>query len=256
MASSGIRALSSAFARSWSRKAERVAQKRPANSAHALDSAHVDDPNRIDPRPRRLEAIGPRGLAGLNAAPEPALGGDQKVLVERVGGDGHLDPFAPAGDDRERRRSGVGHPHVVLQLGHVLLGRRFFGERPGQHELGLEHRVGVLDHAVEGCGHPAIDRVLNPALDVGDDPPRVALVPGPVERLGGDAELDDEIVAQILRLGLAALFLPQPDQRRLVRAHDDPGVGAADEAAAVDATGIRTLVPSHDPLHEIAFQSK
>ena len=38
---------------------------------------------------------------------------------------------------------------------------------------------------------------------------------------------------QILRLGLAALFLPEPDQRRLVRAHDDPGVRPADEVAAV-----------------------
>ncbi len=43
--------------------------------------------------------------------------------------------------------------------------------------------------------------LLNPALNVGDGPSRVALVPGPVERLGGDAELDDQIVAQILRLG-------------------------------------------------------
>ena len=75
--------------------------------------------------------------------------------------------------------------------------------------------------------------MLNPALDVGDDASGIALVPGSVERLGGDAELDDEIVAQILRLGLAALFLPQPDQRRLVSAHDDPGVRAADEVAAV-----------------------
>ena len=52
--------------------------------------------------------------------------------------------------------------------------------------------------------------------------PGIALVPGPVERLGGDAQLDDEVAAQILWLGLAALFLPEPDQRRLVRAHDDP----------------------------------
>ena len=37
LASSGINVLSSALARSWSRKAERVAQKRPANSAHELD---------------------------------------------------------------------------------------------------------------------------------------------------------------------------------------------------------------------------
>ena len=35
---SGIKALSSDLARSWSRKAERVAQKRPANSAQELDS--------------------------------------------------------------------------------------------------------------------------------------------------------------------------------------------------------------------------
>jgi hypothetical protein len=36
-ASSGMSALSSALARSCSRNAERVAQKRPANSAHELD---------------------------------------------------------------------------------------------------------------------------------------------------------------------------------------------------------------------------
>ena len=70
---------------------------------------------------------------------------------------------------------------------------------------------------------------MDPALDVGDCPPSIALVPGPVQRLGGDAELDDEIAGQILRLGLAALFLPEPDQRRLVCAHDDPSVRAADE---------------------------
>ena len=61
-----------------------------------------------------------------------------------------------------------------------------------------------------------MDRMLNPALDVGDDPSGIALIPAPVERLGGDAELDDEIVAEVLRLGLAALFLPQPDQRGFV----------------------------------------
>ena len=117
------------------------------------------------------------------------------MLVERVGGDGHLDPFAAAGDDRERRRPGVGHPHVVLELGHVLFGRRLFGERPGQHELGLEHGVEVVDEPVQGRRQISMDRVLNPALDVGDGAPGVALVPGPVERLGGDAELDDEVVA-------------------------------------------------------------
>ena len=55
----------------------------------------------------------------------------------------------------------------------------------------------------------------------------------PVERLGGDAELDDEIVAQVLGFDFAALFPPQADQRRLVGAHNDPGVRAADEQPAV-----------------------
>jgi hypothetical protein len=112
----------------------------------------------------------------------------------------------------------VHHPHVVLQLSHVLFRGCVFRERPRQHELRLEHGVGVLDHAIEGCGDPAVDWMVNLALDVGDDAPGVALVPSKVERLSGDAELDDEIAAQIFRLGLAALFFPQADQRRLVPA--------------------------------------
>jgi len=59
----------------------------------------------------------------------------------------------------------------------VFLGRGLFRKRPGQHELGLEHGVGVV----------------------------VALIPGSVQRLGGDAELNDEVVAQGLRLSLATL---------------------------------------------------
>src|SRR5208282_4758098 len=64
-----------------------------------IGRAHVDDPDRFDPRPRRLNAIGPRRFSRLDAAPEPAFGGYQKVLIEGVGGDGDLDPFASAGYD-------------------------------------------------------------------------------------------------------------------------------------------------------------
>ena len=60
-------------------------------------------------------------------------------------------------------------------------------------------------------------------------PAGVALVPGPVEVLGGGAELHDEVAREVLGLGLAPLLPPQPDQGRLVAAHDDPGVRAADE---------------------------
>ncbi len=74
--------------------------------------------------------------------------------------------------------------------------------------------------------------MLNPALDVADDPSGIALIPAAVERLGGDAELDDEVIAEVLRLDLTTLFLPQPDQRRFIRAHDDPCVRAAEELAA------------------------
>src|SRR5215212_11795990 len=58
---------------------------------------HVDRPHRFNARPwclkPRREA---RGFAGLDAAPELLLGGEQKVLIERVGVDLDLDPLAPA----------------------------------------------------------------------------------------------------------------------------------------------------------------
>jgi hypothetical protein len=60
----------------------------------------------------------------------------------------------------------------------------------------------------------------------------IALVPEPVEILGGLAELDDEVAGEILGLGPAALFPPEAEQGGLVVAHDDPGVGAADEGTA------------------------
>ena len=77
----------------------------------------------------------------------------------------------------------------------------------------------------------------DPALDVGDDLPGIGLVPAPVKVLGDRPELDDEVAREVLRLGLAALFPPQPHQGRLIVAHDDPGVRAADEVAAVVTFG-------------------
>ena len=88
-----------------------------------IGRAHVDDPHRLDPWPRRLNAEQARGLATLDAAPELFLRGEQKVLVERIRRNADLDPFAAAGDDREHRQLGVGDPHIVLQLRHVFFGR-------------------------------------------------------------------------------------------------------------------------------------
>src|SRR5208282_5389511 len=65
-----------------------VVEKRRAGGAEEAGQlgprvrfAHVDDPDRLDPWPRRLDAVGTRGLSGLYAAPEAALGGDEEMLV-------------------------------------------------------------------------------------------------------------------------------------------------------------------------------
>ena len=87
----------------------------------------------------------------------------------------------------------MGDPHVVLELGHVLFGGGLLGERPRQHELGLEHGLGPLHDAVEGCRHPRNGRVLDAALDVGDAPAGIALVPGTIELLRCGPELHNEV---------------------------------------------------------------
>ena len=226
-------ALELGFGPLCSRKAARVRAEYAGEFRPGIGRAHVDDPDSLDPRPRRLDAEQARRFAALHAAPELLLRGQQEVLVERIGRDADLDPFAAAGDDREHRQFGIGDPHVVLQLGHVFFGRALFGERPRQHELGFENRPGGLDHAVEGGGHPAHDRMLHPALDPSEDLAGVAFVPVPVEGLGHDPELDDEVAGEVLGFDLAALLPPQADEGGFVIAHDGPGVRAADELAAI-----------------------
>ena len=109
---------------------------------------------------------------------------------------------------------------------------RFFRERPGQHELGLEYGLARCHSAVEGGSHPAQNWMPNSPLNVGNHLAGVGLIPASVKVLGHHPELDDEIAGEILGLDLAALFAPEPKQRILVIAHDDPGVRAADKVAA------------------------
>jgi hypothetical protein len=123
--------------------------------------------------------------------------------------------------------------HVVLDLGHVLFGCGLLRERPRQHEFGLEYCPGPLHDAVEGRHHPRDCRMLHAALDVSDMVAGVALVPGPVELLGSPPELHDEVAGQVLRFSLTTFFAPQLDQGCFIAAHDDAGVGAADEGAAL-----------------------
>jgi len=49
--------------------------------------------------------------------------------------------------------------------------------------------------------------------------------------------LDDKVAGEVLGLAFAALFPPEALQDHLVIAHDDPGVRAADEVAAVSTCG-------------------
>ena len=154
------------------------------------------------------------------------------MLVERVGGEGDFHPFAATGDNRKHPCLGIGDPHVVLQLRHVLFGRALLGEAPGQHELGLKDGSRSFDPAVEGGRQIADQGMPDALLDVDDRPAGVAFKPMPVEVFGDPPELDNEVSGQVLGLGLAAFLPPKPEQGGLVGPHNNPGVGTADESAA------------------------
>ena len=104
----------------------------------------------------------------------------------------------------------------------------------GSMNLASNTAAGLLDHAVEGRRHPALDRMKHLPLHVVDDLAGVALVPVPVEVLGHGAELDDQVAGEVFRLDLAALLPPQPDQGGFVIAHDDPGIRAADKGTTIN----------------------
>src|SRR5262245_57850988 len=85
-----------------------------------IGRAHVHDPHRLKASSRWLDAEEARALAALDAAPEFLFRRQKKVLIERIGWYLDLDPLAAAGDNRQHRGGGIGDPHVMLELGHVL----------------------------------------------------------------------------------------------------------------------------------------
>jgi len=92
--------------------------------------------------------------------------------------------------------------------------------------------------------------MLQPMLDACDRLPGVALVPISVEGLGHQAELDDEVAGEVLRLGLAPFLAPQADQSGIIVAHDDPGVRAAEEATSTEGLAKSQFNGCHlHPLH-------
>ena len=72
--------------------------------------------------------------------------------------------------------------------------------------------------------------MAHPALDIFDVLPVVRSYHCRFRGSVASPKLDDEIVGQVFRLGLAPFLAPEAEQSGLVVPHDDPGVGAADEA--------------------------
>src|SRR5580658_7891936 len=75
-------------------------RKHPGEFRPGIGGPHVDNADRLDSRLWRFDTKQPGRLAALNAAPELALRGDDKMLVERVSMGGDFHPLAAAGDDR------------------------------------------------------------------------------------------------------------------------------------------------------------
>jgi hypothetical protein len=122
---------------------------------------------------------------------------------------------------------------LCCKLSYVFLRRGLLREAPGQHELGFEHGPAGAHPAIQGRRHPCVNGMLDAALHVTDGIPGIALIPAAVELLGHRAELDNEIICEVLRFDLAPLLAPQPQQGGLVVPHYDSGIRSADRTAAI-----------------------
>ena len=94
-----------------------------------------------------------------------------------------------------------------------------------------------------------------PPLDVFDRLSGISLKPLPIEALGHDAELDNEVTRQVVRFDLTALLLPKMEQSGLVVAHDDPGIRAANEMAAFRLAPRFQRVVQHCVLRRFTYGS-
>jgi hypothetical protein len=66
--------------------------------------------------------------------------------------------------------------------------------------------------------------MLDVALNIGDTPAGVALIPRAIKFLGRRPKLDDEIAGEIRRFGLATLLASKADQRSFIITQDDPSI--------------------------------
>ena len=64
----------------------------------SVGRSHVNNPHGLEPRLWRLDSEQLGFFAALDTAPELALGGDDQMLIERIGVGQDLNPFAAAGN--------------------------------------------------------------------------------------------------------------------------------------------------------------
>src|SRR5205823_1476092 len=101
------------------------------------------------------------------------------------------------------------------------------------HEFRFKYRSGFLDQAIQSGSHPDHRGVEFAGLALTDPEAGHALEPEAIEALGDEPKLNDQVAGQVRRPGVAPLFPPSLDQRRLVAAHDDPGVRSPNEVTAI-----------------------
>ena len=175
LASLGMSALSSVFARSCSRYASRVRGKTPGELGPSVRRVHVNNPNRLDSRSRGLDFEQARGSPVFTASrtlfPPPISTVDRANQLRP-----DLDPFAAAVDDRQRRGVGGVAPYCA-GIGPCAFPRPLLPRTTTAALIWPRTRLLFLDDAVQCRRHPAEHRVLEPGLDVFDDAPRRALVP-------------------------------------------------------------------------------
>jgi hypothetical protein len=53
--------------------------------------------------------------------------------------------------------------------------------------------------------------------------------------------LDDKIAGEVFWLDLAALFVPEPDERLFIITHDDAGVGSTDKVQRSGPSSFQTV---------------
>ena len=149
-----------------------------------------------------------------------------------------LDPFAAPGNHREDRTRAASTHMLCWSCGMYFAAAASSEKYQGSMNFDFEHRAVRLNAAVRrGASQRTVgwrtcfwtSLMTSPVL---------ASYQRRFRSLGDQAELHGEVPREVLRLDLAALLSPQPDQRGLVITHNDAGVRAADEVAATGRTSL------------------